>query len=125
MNRKVRRIGTACRRSRAVLTPLLWRGLLGLTLFLSYTGPALSQANVTIDERVIGFPPVVVGTTYCKPRGVLVGNQGTVALTTSFSVFGANAADFVVTQSCATINPNNVCRFSICFTPTATGNRSA
>src|SRR5690348_4948570 len=92
MVRPILHLGTTPRRAPAVLTPLLWRALLGLTLFLSVTSSALAQLTLTPGPLAFGSQAVNVAS---GAQTITVTNTGTAAQTiTSLSFTGAGAGAF-------------------------------
>ena len=77
------------------------------------------------SPRSVSFGTVGVGTPVHSPV-VLTNTGGTTLNLTSFSIKGSNPGDFSQTNNCpATLAPNAHCTFTVTFTPTKTGLRSA
>src|SRR5438067_1306057 len=125
MVRQVLRPGTGPRRSHAVLTPLLWRGLLGLTLFLSVTSSALAQLTVTPGPLAFGSQAVNVAS---GVQTVTITNTGTAPQTITginFTGAGAGAFTFAPITFPVTLQPGESLAVNVKFTPTLATDVSA
>jgi len=98
------------------------------TLILSGSGVS-TNPGITLSPLNLSFSSQDEGTT-SGAQTVTLTNSGSTALTiNSISLTGANAGDFVQTNTCS-LNPNTLavnasCVLSVTFTPTDTGSRSA
>jgi hypothetical protein len=81
-------------------------------------GAVLSPTTVVMSSSAIGS---------AVTRQVVLVNSGTAALTlTTIALSGTNATDFTQTNTCGTsLAAGASCAFTITFTPTAAGNRTA
>jgi hypothetical protein len=82
--------------------------------------------TASVSPSSLTYATQAVGTTSAA-QNVTVTNTGTVALSiTGTSITGTNSGDFAVSGSaCNNVVPNNTCVFSVTFTPTAAGTRTA
>jgi hypothetical protein len=81
---------------------------------------------VSLSSTALNFGNQAVGTT-STPQTVTITNNAVVTLTLNGgNITGANAGDFAMTTTCgSSLAPGASCMFSVTFTPTATGSRSA
>jgi hypothetical protein len=95
---------------------------------VSLTGTATSVGGpvVTLSTSSLSFGNQQVGTT-STPQNVTLTNTGGSALSiTGIGIAGANPGDFSQTNNCgSSVAAGASCTFSVTFTPTASGNRSA
>jgi hypothetical protein len=91
------------------------------TIHLFGTGTDVSLSTLTLT-----FPPQKVGTT-SPPSSIRLTNVGRTGLTlSSFTISGANPADFVQGNNCgSSLLGGHSCTISVTFTPSATGTRNA
>jgi hypothetical protein len=66
-----------------------------------------------------------VGTTSSPQVSTLINTGNTTLIITSIGITGANSGDYAQTNNCGKSVPGGSCTFSITFTPTATGTRTA
>jgi hypothetical protein len=97
------------------------------TVPLAGTGTA---AGVSLTPSSLTFAGQNPGTPPSPPQSVTLENTGTGPLTiSSITVTGANASDFLETNSCpgssATLPAGEACSIAVTFAPTGTGTRTA
>jgi hypothetical protein len=93
---------------------------------IALTGSAVLAATANLSAPTITFNGQVVGSTSAG-QSVTLTNSGGAALTvSSIAVSGANAGDFVVTNTCgASVAGGANCAIGATFKPTAGGTRTA
>ena len=95
---------------------------------VSLTGTATSASGpvVSLSTSSLSFGNQPVGTT-STPQNVTLTNTGDSALSIAgIGIMGTNPGDFAQTNNCGTsVAAGASCTFTVTFTPTASGNRSA
>jgi len=115
--------GTAVILATACIAMALWStscGGGGSTALVS-----VSTAGFSLSSTTVTFGSQAVGTSTAQT--VILTNTGNAALTiTSFAITGANASDFVQTNTCgSSVAAGANCTISVTFTPSASGSRAA
>jgi hypothetical protein len=91
---------------------------------LTGTSEMETNPNITVDPASVSFGQVTVGTS--ANRTVTISNDGTAALTiTGVALDGANASEFMQTNTCSTVGIGSDCSVALSFTPNGQGARNA
>jgi hypothetical protein len=98
----------------------------GYTQTVSLTGTGVFIASFTPTS--LTFSAQAIGTTSAAQTETVANNLPASLIISTVTIGGTNPADFAKSSdTCtgATIPPNNTCKVSVTFTPSATGSRSA
>ncbi|MDK8464843.1 choice-of-anchor D domain-containing protein [Marinobacter sp. SS13-12] len=80
--------------------------------------------EIVVTPEDISFGTVMLGET--ASAEVTISNEGNESLViTGIDISGGNSSDFIQTNDCTTVAPEEACTVAISFTPSATGGRSA
>lgn len=93
----------------------------------SLTGSGISgTTNVTLTPNKLSFANQPIGSTSAPQTTVLKNTGPSILVIASTAIAGPNSGDFAQTNDCGnTVAVGASCTFSVTFTPTASGNRSA
>jgi hypothetical protein len=95
---------------------------------VSFTGTATSAGApiVSLSTSNLSFGSQPVGATSASQNSTLTNTGGSPLSITGIGISGPNPADFAQTNDCGTsVAAGTSCTFSVTFSPTAIGNRSA
>jgi hypothetical protein len=94
--------------------------------YFNVTGTGLGTPAVSLSSTMVNFASRPVSSTSI-PVTVQLNNTGTGTLNiASISLTGADPSDYVLTNNCgASLAASTNCNFTISFSPTATGTRTA
>jgi hypothetical protein len=96
------------------------------TASLTGSGTSPSTTNVTLSPNKLSFGNQQIGSTSATQTTTLQNTGQSTLVITNIAIAGPNPGDFAQTNNCGTSVPAGAsCTFSITFTPTASGNRSA
>jgi hypothetical protein len=125
-------VGASCTIT-AKFTPTVIDERTGVITITDNAGPSTQTihlfgtgTDVSLSTLSLTFAPQKVGTT-SPPSSIRLTNVGRTGLTfSSFTISGANAADFVQGNNCGpSLSGGHSCTISVTFTPSATGARNA
>src|SRR5256886_93393 len=93
---------------------------------LTGSGTTGSTTKVTLSPNQISFGSHQIGSTSAAQTTTLKNKGHSLLVITNIAVAGPNPGDFAQTNNCgATLAAGASCTFSVTFTPTASGSRSA
>jgi len=96
------------------------------TASLIGSGTSSSSTTVTLSPNKLSFGNQPIGSTSAAQSAILQNTGQATLIITSIAIAGTNPADFAQTNDCGTtVAVGASCTFSVTFTPTASGNRSA
>lgn len=80
--------------------------------------------EIVVTPEDISFGTVMLGET--ASAEITISNEGNESLViTGIDISGGNSSDFIQTNDCTTVAPEEACTVDVSFTPSATGGRSA
>ncbi len=96
------------------------------TASLTGSGTSSSSTTVTLSPNKLSFGNQPMGSTSAAQSAILQNTGQATLIITSIAIAGPNPSDFAQTNDCGTtVAVGASCTFSVTFTPTASGNRSA
>ena len=96
------------------------------TASLTGSGTSISSTTVTLSPNKLSFGNQPIGSASAAQSAILQNTGQATLVITSIAIAGTNPADFAQTNDCGTtVAVGASCTFSVTFTPTASGNRSA